>query len=106
MGTVTCILQTFATKCMQYLGLCSSYLFRSGNAEHPSDRFYNTSVEVLPESSLAGSSKIDYNATSDGYVIIGLYIITASNWSSGQLIVASITLYVSLMFPKLTSCRI
>lgn len=53
----------------------SSYLFRSGNAEHPSDRFYNTSVEVLPESSHTSLSRIDLNATSDGYVIVGLYIL-------------------------------
>jgi hypothetical protein len=63
---------------MQYSGFRSSYLFRSGNAEHPSDRFYNTSVEVLPESSLTSFSKIDYNATSDGFVITGLYILTTS----------------------------
>jgi hypothetical protein len=55
--------------------ICSSYLFRSGNAEHPSDRFYNTSVEVLPVSSHTSSSRIDYNATNDGFVIIGLCII-------------------------------
>jgi alpha-1,3-mannosylglycoprotein beta-1,4-N-acetylglucosaminyltransferase A/B len=63
---------------MQCHGFCSSYLFRSGNAEHPSDRFYNTSVEVLPESSHTSLSKIDYNATSDGYIIIGLYILLTS----------------------------
>jgi hypothetical protein len=56
-------------------GVCSSYLFRSGNAEHPSDRFYNTSVEVLPVSSHTSLSRIDHNATSDGFVIIGLYVL-------------------------------
>ncbi|PSN35353.1 Alpha-1,3-mannosyl-glycoprotein 4-beta-N-acetylglucosaminyltransferase B [Blattella germanica] len=49
------------------------YLFRSGNAEHPSDRFYNTSVEVLPDSSHAVLSRIDFNSTMDGYIIIGKF---------------------------------
>ncbi|XP_069670865.1 alpha-1,3-mannosyl-glycoprotein 4-beta-N-acetylglucosaminyltransferase A isoform X1 [Periplaneta americana] len=53
--------------------LIKHYLFRSGNAEHPSDRFYNTSVEVLPESSHTSLSRVDYNATSDGYVIVGKF---------------------------------
>jgi alpha-1,3-mannosylglycoprotein beta-1,4-N-acetylglucosaminyltransferase A/B len=53
--------------------LIKRYLFRSGNAEHPSDRFYNTSVEVLPESSHTSLSRIDLNATSDGYVIVGKF---------------------------------
>lgn len=46
------------------------YLFRSGNAEHPSDRFYNTTVEVLSDL----SPLLDRNSndvTEDGYVIIG-----------------------------------
>ncbi|KAJ9576161.1 hypothetical protein L9F63_006983, partial [Diploptera punctata] len=53
--------------------LIKHYLFRSGNAEHPSDRFYNTSVEVLPESSHTLQSRIDYNSTMDGYIIIGKF---------------------------------
>lgn len=47
------------------------YLFRSGNVEHPSDRFYNTTVEALP----VGTSSINRNAnnvTEDGYVVIGI----------------------------------
>lgn len=46
------------------------YLFRSGNPEHPSDRFYNTTVEVLSEM----SPLLDRNSndvTEDAYVIIG-----------------------------------
>lgn len=46
------------------------YLFRSGNPEHPSDRFYNTTVEVLSEM----SPLLDRNSndvTEDGYIIIG-----------------------------------
>lgn len=50
------------------------YLFRSGNSEHPSDHFYNTTVEILPaalpESSLVWSS---YNSTTDGFLIIGSF---------------------------------
>uniref|UniRef100_A0A1B0GD15 Alpha-1,3-mannosyl-glycoprotein 4-beta-N-acetylglucosaminyltransferase B n=1 Tax=Glossina morsitans morsitans TaxID=37546 RepID=A0A1B0GD15_GLOMM len=49
------------------------YLFRSGNSEHPSDRFYNTTVEVLPADTLGESSSVwsTYNSTADGYLIIG-----------------------------------
>ncbi|KAI9581475.1 alpha-1,3-mannosyl-glycoprotein 4-beta-N-acetylglucosaminyltransferase A [Glossina fuscipes] len=49
------------------------YLFRSGNSEHPSDRFYNTTVEVLPADTLGESSPVwsTYNSTADGYLIIG-----------------------------------
>ncbi|XP_074109592.1 alpha-1,3-mannosyl-glycoprotein 4-beta-N-acetylglucosaminyltransferase a isoform X2 [Cotesia typhae] len=46
------------------------YLFRSGNAEHPSDRFHNTTVEVLPDlPSIHG--KYNYTITKDGYISIG-----------------------------------
>lgn len=44
-----------------------SFLFRSGNAEHPSDKFLNTTVEALPLVSSA------MNATSDGYVVVGQF---------------------------------
>lgn len=48
------------------------YLFRSGNAEHPSDRFYNTTVEVLPV--LSPTAIYDnFNYTSDGFIIIGRF---------------------------------
>lgn len=49
-------------------------MFRSGNIEHPEDRFYNTTVELLPVKSLqleSGGGGMDYNMTSDGYVIMG-----------------------------------
>lgn len=50
------------------------FLFRSGNFEQPSDRFYNTTVEVLPlnlpEDSPVWSS---YNTTSDGFLVIGIF---------------------------------
>ncbi|XP_039287077.1 alpha-1,3-mannosyl-glycoprotein 4-beta-N-acetylglucosaminyltransferase B-like isoform X2 [Nilaparvata lugens] len=43
------------------------YLFRSGNVEHPSDIFYNTSVEVLPVNHLPKTQ----NTVADGFVIVG-----------------------------------
>ncbi|KAJ8877752.1 hypothetical protein PR048_022207 [Dryococelus australis] len=49
------------------------YLFRSGNAEHPSDRFYNTTVEVMSDSSQANLSKNDFNTTSDGFFVVGKF---------------------------------
>lgn len=51
------------------------YLFRSGNSEHPSDRFYNTTVEVLPADTLSESSPVwsFYNTTTDGYLIVGSF---------------------------------
>lgn len=50
------------------------YLFRSGNFEQPSDRFYNTTVEVLPIN-LAEDSSVwnTYNTTTDGFLIIGAF---------------------------------
>jgi len=48
------------------------YLFRSGNAEHPSDKFYNTTVEVLPVISPTNSYDI-WNVTSDGFIIVGKF---------------------------------
>lgn len=58
------------------------YLFRSGNSEHPSDRFYNTTVEVLRAETLkvnfSSSPSLAaialqqlYNTTADGYLIVG-----------------------------------
>ncbi|CAB0029938.1 unnamed protein product [Trichogramma brassicae] len=48
------------------------YLFRSGNAEHPSDKFYNTTVEVLPY--LSNSVDRNHNnVTEDGYFIVGKF---------------------------------
>jgi alpha-1,3-mannosylglycoprotein beta-1,4-N-acetylglucosaminyltransferase A/B len=50
------------------------YLFRSGNHEHPSDKFYNTTVEVLPDV-LSEESIVwqQYNTTTDGYLIVGSF---------------------------------
>lgn len=64
------------------------FLFRSGNSEHPSDRLYNTTVEVLPEVggvSVGGSPDLNgtqllahamgtaYNGTGDGFLIVGAF---------------------------------
>lgn len=46
------------------------FLFRSGNVEHPSDKFYNTTVEVDPEN-FAYSNTSRYSLTHDGYVVVG-----------------------------------
>jgi alpha-1,3-mannosylglycoprotein beta-1,4-N-acetylglucosaminyltransferase A/B len=43
------------------------YLFRSGNAEHPADRFYNTTVEILPVKKPGD----ELNVSPDGFVIVG-----------------------------------
>nr|XP_045611818.1 alpha-1,3-mannosyl-glycoprotein 4-beta-N-acetylglucosaminyltransferase B-like isoform X2 [Procambarus clarkii] len=50
------------------------FLFRSGNVEHPSDRLYNTTVEVLPThplSSLTNYQKEKLKITEDNYVVVG-----------------------------------
>lgn len=46
------------------------YLFRSGNVEHPSDQFYNTTVEVLP---ITDPLDGHFNTTNDGFVIVGKF---------------------------------
>lgn len=48
------------------------FLFRSGSIEHPSDKFYNTTVEVLPDKLNKESIMWQkYNTTTDGFLIIG-----------------------------------
>ncbi|NWR02623.1 MGT4B acetylglucosaminyltransferase, partial [Paradoxornis webbianus] len=55
------------------------YLFRSGNMEHPGDKLFNTTVEVLPadetlRKELADhGSKFNSPATKDGYLKIGAF---------------------------------
>nr|XP_014100548.1 alpha-1,3-mannosyl-glycoprotein 4-beta-N-acetylglucosaminyltransferase A isoform X1 [Bactrocera oleae] len=55
--------------------LLRRYLFRSGNSEHPSDRFYNTTVEVLPADTLSENSSVwsVYNSTTDEFLIVGAF---------------------------------
>ncbi|XP_050315791.1 alpha-1,3-mannosyl-glycoprotein 4-beta-N-acetylglucosaminyltransferase B isoform X3 [Anthonomus grandis grandis] len=47
--------------------------FKSGNAEHPSDKFYNTTVEVLPVELPSNAPVVLSNMTSDGYVVVGKF---------------------------------
>uniref|UniRef100_A0A8C8B5U4 MGAT4 family member D n=1 Tax=Otus sunia TaxID=257818 RepID=A0A8C8B5U4_9STRI len=51
------------------------YLFRSGNVEHPGDKLFNTTVEVLPADVklVENGSKFNYPATKDGYLKIGAF---------------------------------
>ncbi|KAJ1524799.1 hypothetical protein ONE63_009671 [Megalurothrips usitatus] len=49
------------------------FLFRSGNAEHPSDRLYNTSVEVKLASFRHLEPGLGFNVTSDGFVVVGQF---------------------------------
>uniref|UniRef100_A0A2P2HXG7 Alpha-1,3-mannosyl-glycoprotein 4-beta-N-acetylglucosaminyltransferase B n=1 Tax=Hirondellea gigas TaxID=1518452 RepID=A0A2P2HXG7_9CRUS len=58
--------------------LVQEYLFRSGNVEHPSDRFYNTTVEVLPVkphpplAATAVAARFT-NSAIPGYLIVGSF---------------------------------
>ncbi|XP_033920501.1 alpha-1,3-mannosyl-glycoprotein 4-beta-N-acetylglucosaminyltransferase-like protein MGAT4D isoform X1 [Melopsittacus undulatus] len=55
------------------------YFFRSGNMEHPGDKLFNTTVEVLPADEMLkkelvdNGSKYNYTATKDGYLQIGAF---------------------------------
>ncbi|GAB6031752.1 hypothetical protein CHUAL_010165 [Chamberlinius hualienensis] len=51
-----------------------SFLFRSGNVEHPNDKFYNTSVEALLTNDIS-SSKLSsiYPPAQDGYYTLGRF---------------------------------
>uniref|UniRef100_A0A7N6BG78 Alpha-1,3-mannosyl-glycoprotein 4-beta-N-acetylglucosaminyltransferase B n=1 Tax=Anabas testudineus TaxID=64144 RepID=A0A7N6BG78_ANATE len=51
------------------------YFFRSGNIEHPGDKLFNTSVEVLPFDALTeGREKTPkYHRTEDGFIRIGTF---------------------------------
>ncbi|XP_010217988.1 PREDICTED: glycosyltransferase 54 domain-containing protein [Tinamus guttatus] len=55
------------------------YLFRSGNMEHPGDKLFDTTVEVLPadetvkKALLDSGSAFNYPATKDGYLKIGTF---------------------------------
>ena len=55
------------------------FLFKSGNPEHPGDKFYNTIVEILPEDHVGKEAGVlDNNAhndpfphTQDGFLAVG-----------------------------------
>ncbi|XP_075994801.1 alpha-1,3-mannosyl-glycoprotein 4-beta-N-acetylglucosaminyltransferase B [Genypterus blacodes] len=56
----------------------SGYLFRSGNIENGGDKFYNTTVEVLPSNAsvrdkLVSGSSPPYKASDKGFIIIGMF---------------------------------
>ncbi|XP_031442658.1 alpha-1,3-mannosyl-glycoprotein 4-beta-N-acetylglucosaminyltransferase B-like [Clupea harengus] len=55
------------------------YLFRSGNIETNGDRFYNTTVEVLPRDRsvverVQKGELPQYQASSDGFIVIGSFV--------------------------------
>ncbi|XP_069487276.1 alpha-1,3-mannosyl-glycoprotein 4-beta-N-acetylglucosaminyltransferase-like protein MGAT4D isoform X2 [Ambystoma mexicanum] len=55
------------------------YLFRSGNVEHPGDKLFNTTVEVLPAEpakfeDLKENGVSKYQKTQDGFVRIGAFV--------------------------------
>ncbi|XP_030594716.1 alpha-1,3-mannosyl-glycoprotein 4-beta-N-acetylglucosaminyltransferase B isoform X2 [Archocentrus centrarchus] len=51
----------------------SGYLFRSGNIETSGDKFFNTTVEVLPSNELTRDKPIGprYRKSEDGFIIVG-----------------------------------
>lgn len=55
--------------------LLKKFLFRSGNVEHPSDKLYNTTVEIepvaAPPAAAMNSTKI--NVTADGFIVVGTF---------------------------------
>ncbi|KAK2540767.1 Mgat4b [Columba livia] len=73
-GVGPCLLELFA-----FLRL---FFFRSGNIEHPEDKLFNTTVEVLPFDSLQSDKEalqegrgtaVKYRRTPDGYIQIGSF---------------------------------
>lgn len=63
----------------------SRYVFRSGAPEHPGDKFYNTTVEILPEDHVNKKGGVldnkshshSYQMTDDKYLVIGGFIGTS-----------------------------
>ena len=50
------------------------FTFRSGNSEHPGDKFYNTSVELLlSDQNKATLSNQTYIQLADGFLILGWF---------------------------------
>ncbi|KAH1166545.1 hypothetical protein KIL84_015717 [Mauremys mutica] len=65
------------------------FFFRSGNIEHPEDKLFNTTVEVLPFDSLQSDKEalqegrgtaFKYHRTSDGYIQIGKLLVQGESW--------------------------
>ena len=63
------------------------YLFRSGNPEHPGDKFYNTSVQVLSSSQYSQSATLDNknddHATAFPLTEDSFYVINHFNHDTG-----------------------
>lgn len=51
--------------------IIDKYLFRSGNVEHPEDKFVNTTVEISPAVPL--NDEIPYPVTDDGFLLVGKF---------------------------------
>ncbi|CAL4119809.1 unnamed protein product, partial [Meganyctiphanes norvegica] len=54
--------------------ILTGFLFRSGNVEHPSDRLYNTTVEILPRiltSNHEALKKNGYKLLDDDFIVVG-----------------------------------
>ncbi|KAL7648574.1 UNVERIFIED_CONTAM: hypothetical protein RMT77_000480 [Armadillidium vulgare] len=49
------------------------YLIRSGNVEHPSDRLYNTTVEILPAKPLNSDVLKSFKRTNDNFIVLGTF---------------------------------
>lgn len=57
--------------------LVEKYLFRSGNPEHPGDKFYNTTVEILPSKAVGALDNavqgVGFPMTDDGFYVINRF---------------------------------
>lgn len=63
------------------------YLFRSGNIEHPGDKLFNTTVEVLPAQTIKINDALGkYQKTEDGFLRIGAFVNGLAEGSVDQLI--------------------
>ena len=49
----------------------ASFKLVSGNAEHPSDRFFNTTCEILPEDAKKAEASAKLSALKDGFFPVG-----------------------------------
>ena len=51
----------------------TGFKFVSGNAEHPSDRFEETTVEVMASDPYADLSSLNLQKSSEGFVVVGFF---------------------------------
>jgi len=68
------------------VGMCVlRYLFRSGNPEHPGDKFYNTSVQVLSSLRYSKQSALDNSKQRAEFPLTedSFYVINHFNHDSG-----------------------